>query len=255
MPEKYENGCRRMASSIDHRDAEELIAAYAIGCLSREERVMVATHLAACSACREDLRSYQGVVDDLALGVPEAQPSPLLRQRIVRRAGSSLSPSLAKWPVRTWSQRLLAVVSWKAPVWGPVSAALIVLLLVSNVLLWRQASAPGQNASSMRTVALVGTSSAPSARATVIVSSDGEYGTLVAEGLPTLDEKHQYQLWLIRDGTRTSGAVFSIGADGYGSVQVASPQPLSSYSAFGVTIEPVGGSAAPTGQRVLGSPS
>jgi anti-sigma-K factor RskA len=76
---------------------------------------------------------------------------------------------------------------------------------------------------------------------------------LVVDHLPPLDPAHQYQLWLIQDGQRTSGAVFSVNPEGYGSVWVSSPQPLANYSAFGVSIEPAGGSLAPTGARVLGS--
>jgi anti-sigma-K factor RskA len=36
-------------------------------------------------------------------------------------------------------------------------------------------------------------------------------------------------------------------------VQVVAPQPLDTYSALGITIEPAGGSPAPTGPKVLGS--
>jgi anti-sigma-K factor RskA len=60
--------------------------------------------------------------------------------------------------------------------------------------------------------------------------------------------------WLIENGQRTSGGVFSVSQEGYGSLRVSSPQPLSNYSAFGITVEPVGGSPGPTGNKVLGSP-
>ena len=86
-----------------------------------------------------------------------------------------------------------------------------------------------------------------------MVSTDGEHGTLVVDGLPALDEERQYQLWLIEDGQRTSGGVFSVNPEGYGSLWVLSPEPLSGYSAFGITIEPAGGSPGPTGAKVLGS--
>ena len=76
---------------------------------------------------------------------------------------------------------------------------------------------------------------------------------MVVEGLPVLDEDHEYQLWLIRNGQRASGGVFSVDADGYGAMVVSSPEALSNYSAFGITVEPEGGSPGPTGDRVLGS--
>jgi anti-sigma-K factor RskA len=140
------------------------------------------------------------------------------------------------------------------PAWGVASLALILALAVSNVLLWRQVNRPGiaSNAQAMRSLALAGTASAPTAGGIVVISMDGEYGTLVVDNLPTLDKTQQYQLWLTQDGTRTSGAVFSVGRDGYISVPILAPEPLTHYSSFGVTVEPSGGSPHPTGAKVLG---
>ena len=86
----------------------------------------------------------------------------------------------------------------------------------------------------------------------LVISSDGEHGTLVVDGLPPLDASQQYQLWLIQDGQRTSGGIFSVDGEGYGSLWITSPKPLISYQAVGITVEPAGGSPAPTGERVLG---
>jgi anti-sigma-K factor RskA len=85
----------------------------------------------------------------------------------------------------------------------------------------------------------------------LVISRDGEHGTLVVDKLPPLDEHQQYQLWLIDDGTRTSGGVFSVKEDGYASLWVGAPKALGSYKRFGITIEPEGGSPEPTGIRVL----
>lgn len=74
----------------------------------------------------------------------------------------------------------------------------------------------------------------------------------MVDGLPKLDESQQYQLWLIKDGERTSGGVFSVTSSGYGWVYVRTPDPLASYQAAGITIEPAGGSPGPTGDKVLG---
>ena len=104
----------------------------------------------------------------------------------------------------------------------------------------------------MQVVAMVGTDAAPAAVGTLVISGDGEYGTLAVDGLAALDPDHQYQLWLIRDGQRTSGGVFSVNPEGYGALWISSPEPLSSYPAFGITIEPEGGSPGPTGDKVLG---
>jgi anti-sigma-K factor RskA len=59
-------------------------------------------------------------------------------------------------------------------------------------------------------------------------------------------------LWLINEGKRTSGGVFSVMDNGYGVLIVNSSKPLSTYQNFGITIEPFGGSSGPTGDKVLG---
>ena len=102
-------------------------------------------------------------------------------------------------------------------------------------------------------MALSGSEAAPEARGIIYISADGRNGTLVVDGLPTLGEEQQYQLWLIVDGQRDSGAVFSVNLEGYRGQQIEAPRPLRDYGAFGVTIEPAGGSPGPTGQRVLAS--
>jgi anti-sigma-K factor RskA len=86
----------------------------------------------------------------------------------------------------------------------------------------------------------------------LFLSKNGEYGTLMVDHLPPLGQDQQYQLWLIKDGKRTSGGVFSVNLDGYGSLWVTSPEWLANYSALGITIEPTGGSPGPTGAKVLG---
>jgi anti-sigma-K factor RskA len=107
--------------------------------------------------------------------------------------------------------------------------------------------------SALVTVELQGTDFKPGASGMLVMSRDSEYGVLIVDGLPELIESEQYQLWLIKDGERISGGVFSVNEEGYGSMLVASSAPLSKFNAFGITDEPKGGSPGPTGAKVLGS--
>jgi anti-sigma-K factor RskA len=70
-----------------------------------------------------------------------------------------------------------------------------------------------------------------------------------------LDEAHTYQVWLIQpDGHRTSGGLFHPEpGQPFVSVVIPSERPFSDFTGLGVTIEPAGGSPAPTGVRVLGT--
>ncbi len=122
-----------------------------------------------------------------------------------------------------------------------------------NLFFWQQWNR-SQSAvpDSLLSVRLEGTGPAPGATGVLVISRGGEYGTLIVDGLPALNASQQYQLWLILDGQRTSGGVFAVNPEGYGSLKVLSPKPLNAYQAVGVTIEPAGGSPRPTGEKVLG---
>ncbi|MCI0520209.1 MAG: anti-sigma factor [Chloroflexi bacterium] len=223
-------------------DVFDLLPAYALDTLDAEETYRVADHLAVCRACQEELRSYTYVVEDLPYGVRDREPPPGLKTRILAQArADKAAPRTERGalPARRWS-----------PAWSFISLAVIVLLGLGNLLQWQRASR-GMSAATgdWRPVALQGSAGATGL---LLISDDGAHGTLVVDGLAVLDEAHQYQLWLIQDGKRTDGGVFSVDEDGYGALWVHSPQPLASYSAIGVTIEPAGGSPGPTGEKVMG---
>jgi len=225
----------------------ELMPAYALDCLEDDEMFRVAEHLAGCPACRARLADYQAVVDQLALAAPDATPSPGLKQRLMARAQPASARAVQASAV-PWRQRLAVFMQRAMPVWGVASLVLVLALAVSNLMLWQRVNQPA----AMRTVALHGTGAAPKAMGILVISADGQEGALIVDGLPPLDEAHQYQIWLIEDGQRVSGGVFSVKADGYGMLWVSAPWPLTSYKALGITIEPAGGSPGPTGDKVLG---
>jgi anti-sigma-K factor RskA len=238
---------------LNHVHVIEALPAYVLGSLDEEEAIQVTEHLDSCPECRAELLSYQAVADRLALAAPDAVPPANLKQQILKQLQTPrLEPTAG--PRRSWWQRMTGLFQRAAPVWGLASLALVALLVLSNVWWWQRANQQGRPVTpgGMQTVAMVGTDAAPAAVGTLVISDDGEYGTLVVDGLPALDPDHQYQLWLIRDGQRISGGVFSVNSEGYGALWISSPEPLSSYPAFGITIEPEGGSPSPTGEKVLG---
>ncbi|MDX1615433.1 MAG: anti-sigma factor [Candidatus Promineifilaceae bacterium] len=235
----------------DHNDILELIPAYALGALDAEEESTVRQHLTTCAACRQELSAYQGVVDLLPLAAPVEAPTPALKSRLMARVQTTPTKDTAA--DGSWWRRLQSALRALAtgPRWRPVAFVAILALLVSNLLLWQQVSQPAERPSSWRRVFLAPTEAAPDATGVIYISADGRNGTLIVDRLPELGSDRQYQLWLIDDGQRVSGGVFSVPADGYTSVQIASAKPLRDFGAFGITIEPAGGSPGPTGERVL----
>lgn len=232
----------------------DLLPAYAVGSLDASEARQVEEHLLSCWVCRSESSALQTLTAELGIAVPAADPSADLKDRLLQRV-HSMNPARAperpvsQQPARSFWERLL-------PAWGLASLVLIIGLAASSLILWQRlnqlefATAPG----GMRAVPLSATDAAPDATGFVLISVDGQDGALVVDGLPPLGQNQEYQLWLFRDGQRTSGAVFSTDENNYGGTRIRAPLSLLEYSAVGITIEPAGGSEQPTGVRVLGGP-
>lgn len=236
---------------VSEEHIRELIPAYALDILDEQEQMQVAEHLANCDSCRAELVMYQEIVEDLPLGMVVSEPPTGLKDKIM--AGARKRPAPEHKPESaSWWERFSQVFRG-APAWGLVSLVLILVLGASNLFLWSRLSALEQTEPDrFISVHLDGTQAAAPATGLLVISPDGEYGTLVVDGLPYLDESQQYQLWLIEDGQRTDGGVFSVSEEGYGTLIIDTPRHLISYSQFGITIEPAGGSPGPTGEKVLG---
>jgi anti-sigma-K factor RskA len=241
---------REEFSGMQEGHVYDLLPGYALGCLDAPEEGQVAEHLASCEHCRAELKRYEWVAAELPMALEISAPPPDLKARILTRACQSAQPD--PQPLSAW-QRFRGALQRSAPAWGLAGLAVVILLAVSNLLLWQRLGRVESAAqASLRTVALASTDFTPGATGELVISRDGEYGVLVVDGLPSLDEARQYQLWLIQDGQRTSGGVFSVNPEGYGVLYITSPNPLASYQAVGITIEPAGGSPGPTGEKVLG---
>lgn len=230
----------------------DLIPAYSLGSLDEAELREVGSHLDQCERCRAELRAYQEVSGQIALSVPQVDPPARVKSALMANVRAELPYKKDYEKRQSWWEWLSAGLQRLSPALLVASLLLVSLLGASNLLLWQQVRELREETPPLTVIPLQGTEAAPDATGIIVISLDGEHGTLVVDKLPDLGEEEQYQLWLVRDGQRTSGGVFSVGRQGYGSLYVSSPEPLASYSSFGITIEPEGGSPGPTGARVLG---
>ena len=220
------------------------LPAYALGSLDASEAKIVAQHLAGCHICRSELQVFQEVAGQIALTAPQAELARDLKPRLMERI-HSLNRQQAR-PKPWLTGRFI-------PIGAMASLLLIGALAISNLVLWQRLDQLEVLAGplGMRAIALQNTDAAPTASGFVIVSADGEDGVLVVDELPELDAQREYQLWLVRNGTPTSGAVFAVDESGYRGMRIEAPQSLLTYSSVLVTIEPVGGSVEPYGEHVL----
>jgi anti-sigma-K factor RskA len=231
----------------------DLLPGYSLGILDEKETDDVLEHLSDCIVCQAELSSYQGVTQSLGLAAPMVEPPPDLKRKVLEGISVRLPAELNKQKGQTAPNNRSLFRTFLFS-WRPLVALLVLALFASNLLLWRQVTqlraVPPQ--SNFGLVKMVGTGVYAGATGVLVVSPDGRDGTLVVTGFKSLDMTHQYQLWLIKDNQRTSGGVFSVSDDGYGSLWVYSDKPLNSYQQFGVTIEPYGGSPTQTGVKVIG---
>ena len=95
---------------------------------------------------------------------------------------------------------------------------------------------------SVQRIALQGLDIAPDAQAVVYWNSNAQSVFLNSAGLPQPGSNQQYQLWAIVDGKPVSAGVVPVDA----SDDLLTMEQIANASAFAITLEPLGGSAAPT---------
>lgn len=244
---------------INCQDCEQLLAAFALGALDVDERLMVETHLETCASCRQILADYQAVGDGLMYAMPPTQPPAGLRARLLAKTAPTppKPDKIERWQLLF--PRLMSAV-------GIVTLLVLVvfnlnLLVRTNQVLQTQESLTQQSQASQTALALmtypgsqVAVIESGNIYGTLVFNPEGELAVLNVWGLNDLQAGQDYQVWLIEpDQTRISGGVFRSSDDmGFVSFVIKSSTSMDSFTGIGVTIEPEGGSPSPTGPRVFG---
>jgi hypothetical protein len=250
-------------------DLSQLLPAYALDQLSPAERRLVEEHVSGCDDCRTALADYLAAADSWLYAPAQLQTPVPLKAELLRRIRSVDTAERSVPGFRAWLARLFSSPGRRAI---GLAVAMLILLIVTNVY-WlstlrqleaQQTLLAGQAAgqqialnlltSGGRSIALKGDPAAPAAVGALIVAADQVDGVLLVNALPTLPVDKTYQLWLIHDGQRDSAGLFKVDATGQGTLVVHASRPLLNYDAVGVTIEPAGGSPAPTSPRIIGGP-
>jgi anti-sigma-K factor RskA len=227
----------------------DLLPAYVLDTLSDDETCQVAEHLASCAACQAEFTRLQQVADELPLALRQVAPHPRVKVSLMK-AIHARKPHSTLSSQQVSGQKLFSF--WRA--WRPVFAmAVILVLIVSNVWLWRQLNeVSGQSGIAFQVLTLANTEYSPHAVGELIMDPKGESGTLLVHNLSELGTTHQYQVWLIRNGKHVSAGVFSVDLQGYAQFLIQASDPLGTYDSIGISVEPYGGSPGPTGTNVLG---
>lgn len=249
---------------MNRQEAFELVPLYALGALDETE-IQAFEHLLAQDVdLQAELEEYSAVVDVLPLFAPVQAPPNLedkLRARI--RAQADSTPHATSSAATTNISKMGQYRNWVM-----AAAAIFVVLLIGVALLNPFA---GEDEFEGPTTAqlIENVLSDPNQRrfevqpkddfntiaGALIVDESGKFGVLQLEGVTNLPEGQDFQMWFIIDGEdRISGGVFDSTSDQTVLHFVELPDNFDAFEAVGVTVEPDGGSPAPTGASVLSAP-
>ncbi|MBA3944903.1 MAG: anti-sigma factor [Herpetosiphonaceae bacterium] len=95
-----------------------------------------------------------------------------------------------------------------------------------------------------RVVAFSGTGA--NVRSQLVVNAAGNQAFLLADGLPVLPPDKTYELWLLQGQKPVGSNLFHVDQHGSATLQVQVPTQLKDYQAAAISVEPAGGSTAPT---------
>lgn len=241
---------------------QPLLAAYALGEASIDASARA--HLLGCRSCQRALHEYAAVARTLTYDVPEAQPSPELRGRLIQAVASEQQAKIATPAAPRPTVAPAPRAQRRAGLWGALAAALAIMIAlvgwgislqqqVDRLSAQVQASRDGwqtmivlMNDPTVQVQRLAG----DTASGTFWGAPRGQVACLMVENLPALAEGSVYQVWLRTNGSWVSAGTFPV-RPGHEWFMIRPAQAIASYDGVLVTAEPRGGSAAPAGSVLL----
>jgi anti-sigma-K factor RskA len=248
---------------LPRRDQElhSLAGAYALNALEGEERDRFERHLRGCRACADEVRGFTATVT--AMGMAAAsEPPPALKDRVLAAAAvtrqlppatgegrSTRSARSAREARRPAPQRSAWIPRLAVGVGAAGLAAAAALSVVTINTQHQLDSAQASNAAIAAVLAAPDaqiTSEATSAGGTATVVASVRQATMVftSSGLASLPPQKVYELWFLGPASaRRAGLLPPAAGDKTAPVLASGLKP---GDKVGVTVEPAGGSRAPT---------
>jgi anti-sigma-K factor RskA len=254
---------------------------YVLNAMGENERTEFENQLAESQELRNEVTELTDTAVLLGLAVDPVTPSPALKQNIMARL--SQTPQLdreeespartlqavpqlaAEQPVRqaTTPTRLKTQARWYSrPALGLVAAAAAVVLIVGGVVGTNLAVNGAHTSQQADALASINTASdvqraeasvSTGGKVTLVWSLSQRKSVVIGTGLKALPGNKTYELWYINAaGTAKPAGLFE--SNGKNTLQVLSGQ-MSRGDTVGVTVEPAGGSKAPTTKPVVAIPS
>ena len=246
--------------SKSHEELKSLIAPYVLGAVSPEEIEEVRTHIISCEECMAEADRYASVVPPLGLSVRAETVPETLIDNVMREVGSGAAGgSPVSQPGDGARGSNVTRLDSHRPVYNIVAAAaaVVIVAILAGALITTtnelndtkaelsfQRERVEQLAETQGAMRLGG----PSGEAVGAMLPTDDGGVFVVHGLDDAPSDHTYQVWLLDDGRMISAGTFDP-ASGLGGLRT--DRPLDEVEGVAVTVEPTGGSRAPTGPQVL----
>jgi anti-sigma-K factor RskA len=226
-------------------DVAALISAHALGALDPDEAALAEQHIAASDACR---RAYEDALETaaaLALAVADSEPPAELRDRIVAAARAERAPAVRPAPPR----RRPGLAALLTPSSGFALVGIAAAIAFALIAVWQHNSATSARD---RQEALVAILAAPDARVVPLERKGGgtPSGRVIAAGgraalvsaLRPPPAGRTYQAWGIPRGGGAPVPLPTFSRPG----AVIILNGVSRFAQVAVTVEPSGGSPAPS---------
>jgi anti-sigma-K factor RskA len=247
-----------------HEQFAEDLALHALGALPGPEKRALEQHLAECSSCRSELLDLQADASLLALTATATAPSAQVREKLLRATAPEprvvkVVPQRRPWTL-AFAFSAAAVLALIAAFLWSENRNLNATLAEANRSYSDQQGQLTQaqdlintlTSQESRRITLVAAKSVPQPQGKVFYLPGKAHLVFLASNMAPLPPDHVYELWLIPlNGAPIPAGLFKADAHGSGSILNPPLQAGLEAKAFAITVEPEGGSAAPTSQIIM----
>ncbi len=254
----------RRTTNENCESLRDLLPAYSMGITDPHETALVERLLPDCPEVEAELSDYESLADVMPFSAAQIVPPPNLGERILK-AASETATSQQQTVISLQRRTLYFAGSIAAAITLILLGIIVAQTLQLNDLRNENRTLLAQVTTRDNLLALAGEDRLARfplepaagnllATATVICNRDSNAGVLRIDGFAASTPGMAYQAWLIRGEERLSAGVFEVGADGVATLVFSSPVLLGEIEYVGITPEPAGGSARPTGDPIVFGP-
>ena len=229
---------------------DDLKEAYVLGALGESERREFEGLLAAHPELQSEIDDLSSLANLLALAPQEQYPSPELRRNLLSSIGDAFDDTVIEaLPQHSAGyRRLFGPGGLVAAAFAATAALAVVGLFLWNASLRGEIEDLQGTLETRQTHELRGSGPAENARGEVVEVGDGR-AVLMAENLPPAPEGEVYEVWLMRSGVPEPDGLFQPRNEGDAAMPIEGS--IKGAEAVAITVEPSGGSPAPTSDVLL----